>query len=141
MLTNSSELDRLMAYTFGIMTPNVNFGVTGSRGFDNLSTVSFAIGAVGMMYPNAIMHNGMCPEGADRMCMEVWSWYGGNMFAHAPMFDVYGSPAAYHVRNQSIVDNSDFLLAFKRGDTPGTVSTIGKAKDRGIPVFVFDQEP
>lgn len=118
----------------------VNFGVTGSRGFTNLSVVSFVVGAVGTRYPDAIMHNGACSEGADKLCMEVWSWYGGNIFVHAPRLDIFGSPAAYHVRNQSIVDNSEFLLALKNGDTAGTRSTIQKAMERGVEVFEFNQE-
>lgn len=118
----------------------LQFGVTGSRGFTDLSSVALSLGTIASVYSDAIMHNGNCPDGADKMCLDTWPWMGeGKAFLHVPLFHIYGSPRAYHVRNESIVARAEFLLAFRRGETPGTTSTINFANERGIPVFVFDQ--
>jgi hypothetical protein len=120
----------------------LQFGVTGSRGYNDLGMISAALGAVGLYYHDAIMHNGNCKQGADALCLEVWPQVAqGRGFLHDPLFHIYGSPRAYHVRNESIVARADFLLAFDRGGTPGTASTIGFAEEQGIPVFKFEQEP
>lgn len=142
MPNNADELDRLLKFSFSLVGRSeypLQFGVTGSRGFTDLSVVSFAIGAVGMFHHDAIMHNGGA-GGADALCLEVWQHYGANTFIHAPRLEIYGSPRAYHVRNQEIVDRADLLLAFKRGETNGTLGTIKKAEEREIPVFVFNQD-
>lgn len=119
----------------------VQFGVTGSRGYDDLGMISLALGAVGLLYGDAVMHNGNCKQGADALCIEVWPHVSrGKAFLHEPLFDIYGSPRAYHVRNESIVARAQFLLAFDRGGTPGTASTIRFAEERGIPIFKFNQE-
>lgn len=119
----------------------VQFGVTGSRGWDDQRAIIYSLTAVRMAAPDAIMHNGACPEGADALCLEWWGHLGGkNCYLHKPNFSVYGSPRAYHVRNQSIVARADFLLAFDRGETRGTASTIRFAEERGIPVFKFTQD-
>ncbi len=137
-----SDLNRhLVSMSVRPETP-VQFGVTGSRGYDDLGMISVALGAVGMYYHDAIMHNGNCKQGADALCIEAWPFVAqGKAYLHEPLFHIYGSPRAYHVRNESIVARADFLLAFDRGGTPGTASTIGFAEERGIPVFKFQQEP
>lgn len=119
----------------------LQFGVTGSRGYDDLGMISVALGLVGLLYGDAIMHNGNCKQGADALCIEVWPHVSrGKAFLHEPLFHIYGSPRAYHVRNESIVARAEFLLAFDRGGTPGTASTIRFAEERGIPVLKFDQD-
>lgn len=117
------------------------FGVSGSRGYTDLGMVALALGTVGTFYPDAVMHNGNCKAGADALCLEAWPWVSeGKGFLHEPLFHIYGSPRAYHVRNESIVARAEFLLAFDRGGTPGTASTMRFAEERGIPIFKFNQE-
>jgi hypothetical protein len=141
-VSNGKVRDDLYRYLKTRTLPNpVQFGVTGSRGFSDLGTVSLALGWVGLLFPDAVMHNGNCKQGADALCLEVWPWVStGKGFLHEPLLHIYGSPRAYHVRNESIVARADFLLAFDRGGTPGTASTIRFAEERGIPVFKFTQE-
>ena len=43
-----------------------------------------------------------------------------------------------HARNCQIVDLSDELVAFRVNDSPGTTFTIDQAREKGIPVKVFD---
>jgi len=139
---NNDVLLRLYAYLQDLTLPSpVQFGVSGSRGYTDLGMVAMALGAVGMFFPDAVMHNGHCKAGADALCLEAWPFLGeGKAYLHEPLFDIYGSPRAYHVRNESIVARAYFLLAFDCGGTPGTASTIGFAEERGIPIFKFTQE-
>ena len=60
--------------------------------------------------------------------------------AFPPDFNKYGSPAAYHMRNQQMVDGKpDVLVAFPRAGeaNKGTLSTIKRARDAGIRVEVY----
>jgi len=140
-VSNQQVLDDLYRHLKALTLPNpVQFGVTGSRGYSDLATVSLALGWVGLLFPDAVMHNGNCKQGADALCLEVWPWVStGKGFLHEPLLHIYGSPGAYHVRNESIVARAYFLLAFDRGGTRGTASTIGFAEERGIPIFKFEQ--
>lgn len=143
-MSNYDVLDELVEHARSLVkAPEspVQFGVTGSRGYTDLTMVSVALAVVGTRHPDAVMHNGACPDGADALCLEAWPWVSsGKAYLHTPLFHIYGSPRAYHVRNESIVARADFLLAFKHGETPGTASTIRFAKERGIPIFEFNQD-
>jgi hypothetical protein len=138
-VSNAETLDELYQFLQGLSyPPPVQFGVTGSRGYNDLAMVTIVLGTVGMMAPDAIMHNGNCKQGGDALCLEVWPFMGeGKAFLHEPFFNIYGSPRAYHVRNQSIVSRADFLLAFDRGGSKGVASTVRFAEEREIPVFKF----
>ncbi len=119
----------------------VQFGVTGSRGYTDLGMLSAALGTVGRYYHDAVMHNGNCKQGGDALCLEVWPHVSqGKAFLHEPFLNIYGSPRAYHVRNESIVARADFLLAFDRGGSKGVASTMRFAEEREIPIFKFWQD-
>ena len=45
---------------------------------------------------------------------------------------------SFHARNCQIVDLADELVAFRVNDSRGTTFTIDEAKEKGIPVKVFD---
>lgn len=141
---NLDTMDDLYVYLRGfqpVADYPVQFGVTGSRGYTDLGRVALVLGTVATFFPDALMHNGNCPDGADKLCLDTWPHVSnGQGFLHPPLFHIYGSPRAYHVRNESIVARADFLLAFKHGETPGTASTIRFAKERGIPIFEFNQD-
>lgn len=51
-------------------------------------------------------------------------------------WDRYGRKAGM-LRNQQIVDDSDRIVAFWEGNSPGTLSTILKGKKAGKPVKIF----
>lgn len=60
--------------------------------------------------------------------------------AFLPDIKKHGSPAAFHVRNQEMVDGGpNVLVAFpKTGEAnKGTLSTIKRARDAGIKVSVY----
>jgi len=45
---------------------------------------------------------------------------------------------SFHARNCQIVDLADELVAFRVNDSRGTTFTVDQAKEKGIPVSVFD---
>lgn len=45
---------------------------------------------------------------------------------------------SFHARNCQIVDLADQLVVFRVNDSPGTTFTIDQAREKGIPVKVFD---
>lgn len=45
---------------------------------------------------------------------------------------------SFHARNCQIVALADELVAFRVNDSRGTTFTIDEAKEKGIPVKVFD---
>jgi len=52
-----------------------------------------------------------------------------------PEWDKYGKAAGF-IRNQTIVDNCDMVLAFWDGKSRGTADTIEKAKRAKKPTFI-----
>ena len=78
-------------------------------------------------------------EGVDTIAKE---WAIKNMVnykGYPPNLYKYGSPSAYHVRNQQLVDNADVIIAFWSGKTArsGTLSTINKARASDKPTYIF----
>jgi len=53
-----------------------------------------------------------------------------------PNWDKYGKSAGF-IRNQTIVDNCDMVLAFWDGQSRGTADTIEKAKKAKKPTFII----
>lgn len=54
-------------------------------------------------------------------------------------FGKYDAKAGFR-RNQTIIDNSDCVIALQpNGETDGTADSIGKAKKKQIPIFIFPE--
>lgn len=51
-------------------------------------------------------------------------------------WDKYGKSAGF-IRNQTIIDNCDVVLAFWNGESKGTADTIEKAKRAKKPTFII----
>lgn len=88
-------------------------------------------------------------KGADAMVVEFVNKIERTLLSHGvkirlksypPNFAKYGAPAAYHVRNQQMVDDgADVCVAFlKAGEANrGSLSTIAKARAAGIKVSAY----
>ena len=59
-----------------------------------------------------------------------------------PDWKKFGKRAGF-LRNTDIVKNSEHVIAFHNGESRGTMDSIQKAKDLGIPVtvIIFEEEP
>ena len=60
------------------------------------------------------------------------------VFIFRPDWDKYGKAAGY-MRNILIVDNCDLVVAFWDYQSKGTKHTIDIAKEKGIPVYIWQQ--
>lgn len=49
------------------------------------------------------------------------------------------SPQRYHERNDAMLDQADYVIAFWDGKSRGTASVLKKARERGIPYEVQPQ--
>lgn len=55
-----------------------------------------------------------------------------------PEYDKYPPKVAPMVRNQTIIDNCDAVIAIHDGKSTGTLDAIKKARKLGKPVFLFN---
>lgn len=76
--------------------------------------------------------------GADSLAERFAKKHSIKLRVFEPQTRRYGSfNAAAHRRNQQIVNECDELVAFWDGRSPGTKSTLDKARRRGIPVHII----
>jgi hypothetical protein len=116
--------------------------VTGSRAWTDVPALRArlwqAVVELGGSEAVTLVHGG-CPLGADAMAMAAWGAWGlGLMEVFPPDLARHGSPWAYRIRNQQMVNAGAALcLAFVvdvPGCSRGTRMTMGMARRAGIPV-------
>lgn len=70
-------------------------------------------------------------DGADRTAAEIAKARGWEIEPHPAELDTYGSPAAFHIRNQEMADaGADLLIAFPGGN--GTENMVKRAEKAEI---------
>jgi hypothetical protein len=74
--------------------------------------------------------------GADTRAAEYGRRRGLPVVTYLPEYDKFGRQAPL-VRNKSIVDAADYLVAFWDGTSNGTRYTIRLAEKKGIPVKII----
>jgi len=118
-----------------------NTGIIGSREFINREIFNARINQIcwNKKYIFGYIVSGAC-RGADTMAREYAQRRGIKLIEHKPKFNEYGSPAAYHVRNDLIVRDSEYMIGFPKYKTnpnskiSGTESTLNKAIKKDIPI-------
>ena len=75
-------------------------------------------------------------DGADLIAAVAASKLGLDRRTFRPDYGLYGAKAP-HIRNDTMLDLADRVIAFWDGKSRGTRSVIRKAKTRGIPVEVI----
>lgn len=110
-----------------------NVGIAGSRGYNNY--ISFAGVLDTLLQPEDILVSGGCPSGADFLAEKYAKERSRTIEVHKADWNKYGR-AAGMIRNNEIVNRSDFVIAFWDLKSPGTKDTIEKARQRGVPVHV-----
>lgn len=75
-------------------------------------------------------------KGADSLGERFAKIYRMPVTIFKPDWDKYGKSAGF-IRNQTIVDNCDIVLAFWDGKSKGTQDTINKAKKAKKPTFII----
>ena len=75
-------------------------------------------------------------KGADSLAKRFASYWNFEYKEFPAEWDKYGKSAGF-IRNQTIVDNCDMVLAFWDGESRGTADTIAKAKKAKKPTFII----
>lgn len=75
-------------------------------------------------------------KGADTLGNNFADNNGIESTIYRPEWDKYGKSAGF-IRNQTIIDNCDMVLAFWDGKSRGTADTIEKAKKAKKPTFLI----
>lgn len=108
--------------------------VTGSRDWDDKSTIGLTLANQARLRPLATLVSGACPTGADRLCEEWWTTFGGTVERHPADWARLGKRAGF-VRNAEMVDlGADVCLAFIRDGSKGASMTADLAEKAGIDV-------
>lgn len=108
--------------------------VCGGRDYADTSNVRRALRYIEEgLEPEALtLVHGSC-SGADRLAADEALRRGWTVEPHFAKPSVYGSPAAFHIRNQEMADaGADLLIAFPGGN--GTANMVERAEKAGIPV-------
>lgn len=75
-------------------------------------------------------------KGADSLAKKYASEEELEYIEFPAEWNKYGKSAGF-IRNQTIVDNCDMVLAFWDGESRGTADTIAKAKKTKKPTFII----
>ena len=117
----------------------MRLAIIGSRTFNDFSelldfvTFWFFDGPNQCFHFNEIISGGA--KGADSLGAKFAKDYKIKLTTFKPEWKKYGKSAGF-IRNQTIVDNCDIVLAFWDGESRGTADTIGKAKKAKKPTFI-----
>lgn len=112
-------------------------GVIGSREWTDYDVLKAALEGA---RPSVVLAGGA--KGADDMAARWATETGIPLVLFKPYFllDPYApySVRHYFTRNKQIIDNSDVVLAFWDGESPGTKWGINYAKKRGKHIEVYN---
>lgn len=111
-----------------------NVGIVGSRDFDNYKFLKYMLDI--FRFNNIKIISGGA-NGADTLAIKYAKECGFNFQEFLPQYDKYPPKVAPIMRNKTIVENSDIIIAFWDGSSPGTKNTIKFAKEQNKPYYIF----
>lgn len=106
-------------------------GVVGSRTYEDYDLLKRVLRD---FIPCLIVSGGA--KGADSLAEKFASESGIPITVYEAEWDTYGKSAGFR-RNQLIVDDSDFIVAFWDGESKGTADTLNKAKKSKVPTLII----
>ena len=116
--------------------------ITGSQLWTDTRVIRDALAQV--WHPDTTLMSGACPRGADRLCEECWTHWGGRVDRYPAAWIVdghYRRDAGFR-RNELMVATAVELgaarcLAFVRDGSPGSTHTVGLAQRAGLWTTVY----
>lgn len=111
--------------------------ITGSQLWTDTGMIRDALAQA--WHPDTILMSGVCPRGADRLCEDCWTHWGGRVDRFPAQWIVdgrYRSDAGFR-RNELMVATAVDLgaercLAFILDNSPGATHTAGLARQAGL---------
>jgi len=115
---------------------NANIAVVGGRDFNNKKRMFYALDSYRKAYGiKSIVSGGA--RGADTLA-EVYAHEKNiPLTVYKAEWEKYGKKAGF-LRNNTIVENCDVVIAFPTSKSKGTWHTIGLAKKMNKPVYIFE---
>ena len=110
------------------------YAVIGSRSFSNYKLLSETLSAL----PVTKIVSGGAP-GADSLGAQYAKENNIPLVEYLPEWDKYGKGAAYR-RNITIIDNSEEVVAFWDGISPGTKHSLLYANNLKRPIFIIGND-
>lgn len=116
--------------------------ITGSQLWTVKTVIRDALAQV--WHPDTILMSGACRSGADRLCEECWTHWGGRVDRYPAQWIVDGryQRSAGFRRNELMVATAVDLgaercLAFILDDSPGSTHTVSLARQAGLWTTVY----
>jgi predicted Rossmann fold nucleotide-binding protein DprA/Smf involved in DNA uptake len=113
----------------------MKLAVIGSRNFSNYDFFKEKLEYLTQNIKEDIVYVSGGAIGTDSLCKRYCQENNYELIEFLPDYKQY-SKAATHIRNSQIVEFSDALVAFFNGSSPGTKSTLEKAKKKGITIKI-----
>jgi len=119
----------------------MKLAIVGGRDFNDSFTLVEYLHSI-MCYQDQLFGDkvmvisGECPNGADYLAKKAAKIAGLGYIGFPADWEKYGRSAGF-IRNQTIVDNCDMVLAFWNGKSRGTADTIEKARRAKKPTFII----
>lgn len=110
--------------------------VIGTRGYNDYEHFSQWVKYYTQNRYKICFVSGGCISGADSLIERYASEFEHNMMVHYPDYS-HGKRAPL-MRNQTIVDSADMLIAFWDGRSTGTAHALGLAEKKGIPIRIVN---
>jgi hypothetical protein len=111
--------------------------ITGSRTWTDRAVIRRALAEVWVGDPATVLVSGGCPQGADVLCEQCWTRWGGHLERHPARWSRDGRAAGFH-RNQLLVTlGAHLCVAFIRDHSRGASHTVALAHTAGIPVVLY----
>lgn len=109
----------------------------GSRNFIDLSFVRWCVISIYRKYGRFVLVSGGA-KGPDTAAENQAKVLGLKRIIYYADWNRFG-PSAGPIRNEEIVQNSDFIIAFWDGKSSGTQSTLKFAKQYNKPIKLFEE--
>ena len=116
----------------------MNIAVIGSRTLVDYNLVKETLLALTNPETDTIVSGGA--TGADQLGEHFANEYNIKKIIHKPDYKQYGKAAPF-IRNQLIIDDADYVIAFWDGKSKGTADTILKAQKKEIDVLHIQIRP
>jgi len=120
--------------------PKTRVAIVGSRNFNNPALITAFVNrlAVKLDAQNLVVVSGGA-KGVDSYAEAAARSLGIEVESIKPDWATYGKRAGF-LRNTTIVEHADRIVAFHDGISRGTMDTVWKAFDSGKPVVVLNDE-
>lgn len=109
----------------------MRYGIVGSRRYPKLDDVEVYVRSLPR---DAVVVSGGA-DGVDKQATAHATALGMEVVEYYPDYAEFGRRAPLE-RNTLIVEDSDKIIAFWDGTSAGTIDTVAKARERGIPVTI-----